>query len=384
MAEMIQFHCPACGALLRLPLTLAAQQGPCPCCGKIIVAPDPYRGVGAYQPEPQPSIRTERPTLPFAESPSPLPKAPPVQVPVIAADHVNSPVPPPVSLHAPASQRAVLVLSILLTATVSLVAGYILGARANWVVSNTPFPVMLPPKVEAAPPVSPPVQTVLIKPQPVETKPAPTKASAAAQSALKAFLDAPDWTTRSPYVLHPEKVREAMEAYSHKVPDGATPYKSISIQNSYTDKRSGNTMFIFKVITEQYPEGIPVAVMETATGWQVDWQTFIEFRDDQFKTFADGPVNQTGRFHLIVSSAPVGTANEHFATFLLDPPYPGRQQAAYVKKSSDILATLKAATANGALITPVLEVTKHSTSDGKSYLEIVRIIDIDWLPEGGF
>lgn len=363
MAEMIQFHCPACGALLRLPLALAAQQGPCPCCGSIIIAPDPYRGVGAYQPEPPAPVEIERPM----ESPPP--------------------VVPPVSLHAPASQRAVLVLSVLLSATVSLVVGYILGARANWVVSNTPFPVMLPPKVEAAPPVSPPVQTVLIKPQPVETKPAATKASAAAQSALKAFLDAPDWTTRSAYVLHPEKVREAMEAYSHKVPDGATPYKSLSIQNSYTDKQTGNTLFIFQVITEQYPTGFPVAVVETATGWQVDWQTFIEFRDDQFKAFADGPVNQTGRFHLIVSAAPAapaGTTNEHFTTFLLDPPYPDRRQAAFVKKSSDFLATLEAATANGALVTPVLEVRKHGTPDGKSFLEIIRIIDSDWLPEGGF
>ncbi len=362
MAEMIQFHCPACGALLRLPLALAAQQGPCPCCGKIIVAPDPYRGVGAYQPESQAPIEIERPM----DSPPP--------------------VAPPISPPAPSSHRAVLVLSILLTSTVSLVAGYILGARANWIVSNTPSPLMLPPKMETAPPVSPPVQTVLIKPQPVETPPAPTKASAAAQSALKAFLDAPDWTTRSAYVLHPEKARESMEAYSRKVPDGATPFKSIAIQNSYTDKRSGNTLFIFGVITEQHPTGIPVAVAETVTGWQVDWQAFIEFRDDHFKVFAEGPANQTGRFHLIVSAAPTAPAsavNEHFSSFLLDPPYPGRQQAAFVKKTSDILASLEAATANGGKFTPVLEVKKHSTTDGKSYLEIVRIIDIDWLPEDG-
>jgi hypothetical protein len=364
MAEMIQFHCPACDALLRLPLASAALKGPCPCCGRTIVAPDPYRGAGAYEPGPPPPVETART----------IEQAPPAA--------------PQLSLHAPASHRAVLVLSVLLTATVSLVTGYILGARANWIVSNTPFPIMLPPKVEAAPTVSPPVQNVLVrKPQPEETKPAATKASAAAQSALKAFLDAPDWAARSAHVLHSEKLREAMESYSHKVPDGPTPYKSLSIQNSYTDKRSGNTLFIFQVITERHPAGFPVAVSETSSGWQVDWQSFVEFRDDQFKSFAEGPVNQTGSFHLIVSAAPAapaGTANEHFATFLLDPPYPGRQQAAFVSKSSNLLATLEAATANGAILTPVLEVAKRSTADGRSYLEIVRIIDNDWLPENAF
>jgi len=214
--------------------------------------------------------------------------------------------------------------------------------------------------------------------------PDPVKASAAAQSALKAFLDAPDWPTRSAYVLAPATVRPAMEAYSQQVPDGPTPFTSISVQNSYTDKTTGNTLFIFQVVTPRQPAGIPVAVAESPTGWCVDWPTFVEFRDDRFNAFADGPPDQTGRFHLIVSAPPApGTANminEHFASFLLDPPLPGRQRLAYVGKSTDIHATLAAATANGAAFTPILELAKRNTPGGESYLEIVSILANDWLP----
>jgi hypothetical protein len=299
----------------------------------------------------------------------------------------------------------VFVLALLLTAFVSLVTGYLLGMRSDWIVAKTPFPQMGPfhpePQASSEPPASDPL---LVKPlvrppaaDPIppatdktatesvgETQPEPAKASAAAASALKAFLDAPDWTTRSAHVLFPEKTAAAMEAYSRQAPDGPTSYQAITVQNSYTDKKTGYTLFIFQVTTETHPTGIPVAVAETHTGWQVDWHSFVEFRDDRFKAFADGPAGQTGRFHLIVSAPPpqrtAKTDNEHFASFLLDPPLPGRQRIAYVKKSSEAYAQLSQATASGTIFTPVLEVAKHTTPDGKPYLEIVGIQATDWLP----
>jgi hypothetical protein len=301
------------------------------------------------------------------------------------------------------SSPTVFVLSLLLTAVICLVTGYMVGVRSDWLVANTPFP-----KLEAIPePVEAPTKTVLVKPpvsepeltppvqpsvEPVpepetppisEPQPEPAKASAMAESALKAFLDAPDWTTRSAYVLLPEKVRTTMEAYSRTAADGPTSYKSVSVENSYTDRKTGNTLFIFKVVTNQHPSGFPAAVSETSSGWLVDWESFIEFRDDQFKAFADGPADRTGRFHLIVSSPPpsraANTENEHFSSFLLDPPIPDRQRMAYVKKSADIHARLREMTASG-IFTPVLEVAKRKTPDGKTYLEITAIIAEDWLP----
>ena len=378
MAEVIQFSCPACNIKLSLPLALAGARGPCPSCGQEIIAPDPERGLNARKPAPTPppAALPEPPPTPEIPAPKPLPKRKTTAV-----------QPPP----QPRSPRWILfTLSILFTAVASLVVGYLLGVRSRPPITASPPAKVIPasPQEDPLPPVVEPESAPEPTPEatpPPEEKPAPVKASAAAEATLKAFLDAPDWSTRAAYVLSPESVRTAMEAYSHKVPDGPTPYQSISIQNSYTDKITGNTLFIYQVITAAHPTGIPVAVAETDSGWLVDWQTFVEFRDGLFQSFAQGPVDKTGRFHLIVSMPPApraaNTENEHFSSFLLDPPFPGHQQIAYVKKTSEVHATLIAATSNGAIFTPVLEVAKRKTPDDKTYLEITSIIAHDWLPE---
>ena len=68
MAEVIQFNCPVCGTLLRLPLALAAERGPCPNCLREIIAPDPFRGIGAYE-IPVAMPEEIEPLRPVAEAP---------------------------------------------------------------------------------------------------------------------------------------------------------------------------------------------------------------------------------------------------------------------------------------------------------------------------
>jgi hypothetical protein len=339
---------------------MAALQGPCPRCGEEIVAPNPATGRGAHFPEP---------------TPRPVPAVPiSAEIPE-AAD---------MPLRAPA-----LLLSALLTAIVCLPAGYFLGLGsrpeiADAVTVSAPPPAPPPPPVaESAEPAPPP--TVVRDSEPI-AKPEPVKASAAAEATLKAFLEAPDWAARAAYALSPETVRPLMEEYSRKTPDRPTPYQSISIQNSYTNKSTGATLFVFQVVTDAHPAGIPVAVAETEGGWFVDWRAFVEFRDDRFRTFTEGPVDASGRFHLIVTTPPAegvgNTSNEHFSSFALDPPVPGRQHLAYVRKPSELHETLTTATADGAICTPYLELAKRQTPDGKSYIEITGIVASDWLPEG--
>ncbi len=385
MAKAIQFPCPACGGTLRLPLEMAAAQGPCPRCHTAIIAPDPFLGLGSRLPDPKPLPSTPpSPAHGIQETPAP----PETRTPPPATAALPPATTAPVS-RSPHS--AILVLSCLLSAVISLVAGYFIGtlsARTGQPTALPTAPAITPPPNDAPsppPPVVEPVPNPEPEPQPQPAPaPPPAKASAAAEAALKAFLDAPDWANRAAHTLSSDSLLSEMEKYSHTVPDGPTPYQSISIQNSYTDKRTGDTLFIYQVITPEHPVGFPVAVSETSDGWRVDWQTFVEFRDDHFVKFADGPVDETRRFHLIVSAPPPDRAknseNEHFSSFLLSPPLPDRERLAYVSKASDIHSTLQAATADDALFAPVLELTKRKTPDGKTYLEITGIPASDWLP----
>ena len=55
-------------------------------------------------------------------------------------------------------------------------------------------------------------------------------------------------------------------------------------------------------------------------------------------------------------------------------------QLAFVKKASEVSATFQTATAAGGFFTPVLEVAKRKTADGKTYLEVLRVVASDWSP----
>ena len=417
MAEVIQFNCPVCGTTLRLPLQFAGQNGPCPTCQREIIAPDPSSGAGAFEAPGPVILRPSEPFRPLADLPPLSPKAPegmaaPLPVPARETEmpevsNLISPAPhtPPDIMMASAPRPAVLVLSCLLSFAVALAMGYALGIRSGQYFMRVPPSATLempvtklekPTPVEVAVPAPRPELTpIFVKPiiqEPVKDLPKPeapetaepTKVSAAAEASLRAFLEAPDWEARNAHVLYPETVRSAMEAYSHQAPDGPTPFKAISVKQSQINEKTGNTLFVFQVNTETIPTGIPVVVVETPKGWLTDWQTFVEFRDDLFKHFSDGPAKKTERFHLIVSTPPspraTKTENEIFASFLLDPPMPGRQQLAFVKKDSEAYQICHAATASGGIFTPVLDVTKLTTPDGQSYLEIVKVSATDWLP----
>lgn len=287
------------------------------------------------------------------------------------------------------------VLVFLLVAMLAFLAGHLLGSRQALQVPAAHVPA---PSVSTALPAVPEPAPVLVKPKivPVLEKEVPEKDSrktppqttaASAEAALRAFLDAPDWARRAAHVLDAARVRPLMEEYAAAHGEAATPYQSISLRNSQTDPDTGTTLFLFNVTTEKIPGGFPVAVHEATDGWQVDWETFIEFHDDLFKKFVTGPAGKSARFHLFVSQPPperaAATDNDFFSSYLLKPPMPDRGELAYVRKESDIHVRLESAFQKLTIATPVIEVAKRQTNDGKTYLEIVNIIAEDWMPTSG-
>ncbi|WAC19375.1 hypothetical protein OVA24_19285 [Luteolibacter sp. SL250] len=510
MPDLIQFECPSCACTLRIPIELAGLDGPCPTCQQVIVAPNPYTGIGAYlavavlnpvpqgppEPEsdpyapafadPQPPQRLQLDPLPqppsepsfdpvvrlepqpepqfdplpqseppFAPEPQPLPPFEPQfdpaariepEPPPRFAETEHLPVPSPenqpfpdrlIVPHreptqspstprpshfddlppaqaAPTGSRKGLIFGALVILMVAVAgAAFFLkdelfrSAELDAPLAVPPPRVPPPPSIPSInPPASDPNPTptadpappaapagkAAAEPPPKESPPSadapapkePTKVITAAETTLRAFLEAPDWASRSTYVLAPESVRPKMEAYAKDNPDGPTPFESFAVKHSQVDEETGSTLFVFQVEAPGTPGGIPVAILETPKGWLVDWESFVEFRDDQFKHFTEGPVDLKGDFHLIVTApqGPPGTAqeNENFAGFTLAPPLPDRQRTAFVRKTSPAYQQLKEATADGRIFTPVLEVAKRNAGDKQSYLEILSIKATDWRP----
>ena len=332
---------------------------------------------------------------PVSHHPEPAPA--PVFVPMPSADAG----PPPKRQQ---SSKAGWIALCGVIAVICLVGGFLLGNTFKLEPSPPP-PVVIPPikpklpLAEPTPPLSSPSPADTSKPQDKPTAEAPKtpepvpplpgagqpkKVVAEAEATLRAFLEAPDWKTRSSYVLSADSLRPKMEIYAKNNSDGPTPFESFAVKHSQVDEKSGSTLLVFQVDSSAAPGGIPVAVLETSSGWLVDWESFVEFRDDHFKHFTEGPSDVVGEFHLIVSSPPpspdVPQENENFASYLIAPPLPERQRTAFVKKSNPAYAALRAATAEGHLFTPVLEVSKRSLPDGRGYLEILSIKATDWRP----
>jgi hypothetical protein len=411
MPELIQFDCPSCAETLRIPLEMAGLRGPCPICHRDIVAPNPYTGIGAHFPPHQPmpeigpveEIIANPPPQPAQEIPA---SNHPFGDRLIPSEPVSDPLPAspaPATSHFPSEQKVLeespprsragaWAFACLCLILLALAAGFFIGNHFR--PDPAKEPLIFPAKVtkpSAPPPAVPPPSvdpaTKVPSVPPVE-KPAPVNKTSleSAQATLKAFLEAPDWAARSAYVLSPNRVRPKMEAYARNNNDGSTPFTTITVEHSQVDAASGTTLFIFKVESPAVAGGIPVAVLETKKAWLVDWESFVEFRDDQFKEFSEGPSDHVGEFHVIVtapdSSAGNHVENETYASFVVAPPLPGRQKTAFIKKSNPFYTQLRDATLDGRPFAPVLKITKATTQDGRSYLEILSIEASDWRPRG--
>ena len=407
MVESLNFQCPPCGTPLSLPASAAGIEGPCPRCRQVLTAPDPWRDLRSAPlhagggPQVEPAFR------PFVEEgtgQSPPQAHAPDPPPAQSRESNPNPIPDAPEHAAERSsalpQALILLCSILITAVVSLTAGYLLGLRSGTQESKlpTPFAITAPPAADdenvspAPPPQSETEAAVTNEPAPGKTNPQPNPATPpsapsaieTAEATLRSFLDAPDWTSRSPFIVDAGHIQNSPPPPPAPPADGPIEYLSISPAGNPPANEAVNGPLSFQVITAIHPRGFPVQMHPTSDGWKLDWRMFVELRDDLFRSLSDGPAGHSGTFHLLVSKPPAEraarTENEHFSSFLIAPPLPERQQLAYVNKTSGAHAILRDATAGGHPFPAVLEVAKRSTPDGKTYLEISSVIASDWTP----
>lgn len=280
-------------------------------------------------------------------------------------------------------------------------AGYYLRDRqANADTTTLKFPPkapVAPPKqspgpsqVEAPPQPAPPVKPPQPVPQPGPTTP-PQPVKLDFDGTLKAFLEAPDWKTRSQYVIIPEQVRDLMEARAKESGDGPIAVTSVAV--AFIDK-DGN--HIYSVCTKSMPEGIPASVLATDEGPKVDWEAFAAFHDDDFRKFYQGPVGSSGIFYVFLRPEPPATGEEesYFMRFRISVPMPNREQVAWVAKKSTVAPVLKRILAGeGTLnqeqvkeqlsrkgIPMVLGLEKKANGTGKDFLEITEFKALGWGP----
>ncbi|CAN5712253.1 hypothetical protein BH11VER1_BH11VER1_26320 [soil metagenome] len=172
-----------------------------------------------------------------------------------------------------------------------------------------------PPKQDDPKPLAPmpmekavPEDTVQFTPVPVETNVPKAVAippvrlnsvPAEAQSAfdaLRRFLEVPTWNERANYVKRPEVVKPLMGKNAAVSGDGPIVVSSINFIERFTKDK--DAYCTFEVSGGFLPHPVLAIVEQPATGpAQVDWESFVEFKDDLLLKFLEnnGAPNQKFR-----------------------------------------------------------------------------------------
>ncbi|MEM9081617.1 MAG: hypothetical protein AAGC74_13095 [Verrucomicrobiota bacterium] len=201
--------------------------------------------------------------------------------------------------------------------------------------------------------------------------------------ALNAFLAAPTWNTRIHHSLHPERVGVLMKKYYLSNPDEPIIPTSIRYQHSETDEATDTTFYVFHLTTEQAEAGFPVAIEETEYGYKVDWEAFVEFKDNLFQQFAQNPQPGTsGQFHVIVRKTHYFDKDfpeiENLTPYRIDPPIPDQDKTAFVNNATPVGNEIGSKVDWGSPFTPLIELTWRESEAGTAYLEITKIIFENW------
>lgn len=362
---------------LTVPPSAAGVQGPCPKCWQEIISPDPARGLEASLPRPQstpPPDEVPTPTAPEAPAPPPAPIEP--LPPVARAPRISWVVPTFAS------------------ALICLGAGYLIGKNQRPTAEAAPVRPVLSKGPTPTAPTPAPTPEPQSEPAPAPPEPTPSLTTTESptdtltpEAALKGFLEAKDWQTRKEFVIYPDDMAASIEKRAKELGDGPFQVTAIRLQQVY------GPVHLYWVSTVAIPDGFPVGVRETKEGGpKVEWLSFLGFHDDLFRKFADGPAGATGTFHVLVKAAPLGNeAASAYARFQLSTPMPGREQDAWLKKDSVVLARMRGILEGsdkfpkellekeGAPL--ILKLVKRQPNEKQQFIEILELEGIGWLPE---
>jgi hypothetical protein len=288
-------------------------------------------------------------------------------------------------------RMAVLALSSLLCLAIGFIAGEIVSLKRQ----APDAPIFSPEETSAS---LLPDSRPRVPPTPARTDSAPPAASvpesgtpdaisSASRAALEAFFNAPGWAARATYVIDPTAAANAMRAYAGDHGDGPIEATSIKL----LDAEAG--FHHYQVTTPSMPEGFPVTVFRRDGRWLIDWDMFVEMKDDLFKVFAAGNGGSTGTFHLFVK--PGGEGNASFRGYRLTAPIKGRSYTGFAKVGSSAQARLTAILDSEANrsdttfqrmladqgIPVVLQLSTKANAGGKRFISIDDLIALGWGAE---
>lgn len=279
---------------------------------------------------------------------------------------------------------AVLVLSSLLCLAIGFIAGELVSLKRQ-----APDAPIFSPEQAAVPPL--PSDHPSVPPSAPSGDPpssaVPDDETAASRAALDAFLKAPGWAARASYVVNPKAAANAMREDAEA--NGDQPIEVTSIELLAAD----SDFHHYWLTSPAMPDGFPVTVFRRDGRWLIDWDLFVEMKDDLFRAFASGKGPSSASFHVYIK--PTDEGNASFRSYRLSAPIEGRSYTGFAKVGSSAQAKLTAifdSEANRSNdtfrsmlgdkgIPAVLQLSTKANSEGKRFISIEDLLALSWGPE---
>ncbi len=209
---------------------------------------------------------------------------------------------------------------------------------------------------------------------------------------VDAFLRAPNWQGRIPYIYKGESLRPDIEAYYKKWEDFTVDRFKMKLFQMELEEEYGGPFWVYQITRSDADDsGVPIILRVENGNLKVDWQVFAEFNDQHFLKFREGKMPAPVTFRLVaerIKSYP-GPDREGFTEikdydcFQLNPPYGGFQtysEYAFVKKGSPVLKKLDAVMKVGdEPLAVILTLNVHDFKHGIRHLVITDFVEEGWL-----
>ena len=211
------------------------------------------------------------------------------------------------------------------------------------------------------------------------------------RKALDSFLTASTWAERIPFIYQGEKLKPKIEAYYRAYED--KPIASYLpefdfMEDSPEPGRLPYYMYYLKI--SGHAIEFPVIVMNTPDGPKVDWEAFVEFKDQHLATFVQKRELGPKSFRVLLTREGYwGSDREAFTTlndflcYSVESPDNETKVNVFIHRNAALAKEFEAAASWGLpALAAIVELELKRFPHGADHLVINKLITDGWtLPE---
>ena len=207
---------------------------------------------------------------------------------------------------------------------------------------------------------------------------------------VDAFLRAPNWQARIPYIMEGEALEDKIRNYYKTWPDFRFDRFKMKLFQLELEEKYGGPFWVYQIIeTDTGPAGTPLIVRVEDGDLKVDWELYSEFKDQHFVKYREAKIKRPRKFRLVAErvatySGPDATHMKGFDCYQLNPPYGGFRafsEYAFVKKGSDLASKLDRTIGSGKNepLAVIFTIDAKEFSPGVTHYIITDFISEGWF-----